>query len=669
MLVEIEITNTDIAFAENILFPHGEKFDDERIAFIKNLDSVDLQAVPGSGKTTALMAKLLILERYLPFVDGSGVLVISHTNAAIDEIKSKIGKYCPKLFSFPNFVGTIQKFTNEFLTIPFYLNTYNKKPYYIDGEIYSEYTKEFSSQYFSNFKNQEENNAKRYLRMNDLYKKVRYSHLDGVIVLTDGYNGRPLDFKKPRGNTCAQNYRDWTDQEKQRVKSWLFEFKRNLLRRGILCFDDAYCLAFEYLYEFPRIKLILQKRFRYVFVDEMQDMEKHQHDLLEIIFFDDANSVSKYQRIGDKNQAIYNKVSLDEVWSERETLTINGSHRLTRPIAELVNCFALHRDAGFQVKGLRKGDIPPHLILYDDINIKNVIREYSRIIDNFLSDGKIPRNESIFKAIAWRKYYPGENKIYIGDYFPGFDTLAHDTRIDHLSLEDYLRPNSKSKNSLAPIQTNIVNALLRVLQLENIKSEQERKYTKYSLFAYLKVSHEPSLDEFRLNLFQWSMEIAQGKDITNFVRAYIPVFLALFESKINQSNDFINKEVEENNTQLVRNEMRKINTANYHGFDIDITTIHAEKGKTHTATLYLETYYRQDGQGENAKSYESQRLCEQFKGENIIVKKGKHVKESAKMMYVGISRSTHLLCIAVHKDRFDKYLLGIDAKKWVIQRL
>lgn len=116
---EINITDDDIRYAESILLPEDKIFDQERKTFILNFGTIDLQAVPGSGKTTALLAKLVVLERKLPFEDGSGILVLSHTNAAIDEIKEKIQKHCPKLFSYPNFIGTIQSFVDEFLAIPF----------------------------------------------------------------------------------------------------------------------------------------------------------------------------------------------------------------------------------------------------------------------------------------------------------------------------------------------------------------------------------------------------------------------------------------------------------------------------------------------------------------------------------------------------------------------
>ena len=129
MPVEFKITNNDIKQAERILLPKGKNFGDQGEAFIENLKTTDLQAVPGSGKTTVLLAKLLILENYLPFHDGSGILVISHTNTAVDEIKNKIGSHCPKLLSYPNFIGTIQRFVNQFLAIPSYKQKHKKQPF------------------------------------------------------------------------------------------------------------------------------------------------------------------------------------------------------------------------------------------------------------------------------------------------------------------------------------------------------------------------------------------------------------------------------------------------------------------------------------------------------------------------------------------------------------
>ena len=72
--MRIEITDNDIAYAEKILLPIGSQFNDERRAFIRCMESRDVVACPGSGKTTALLAKLLILARKMPFEDGRGIL-------------------------------------------------------------------------------------------------------------------------------------------------------------------------------------------------------------------------------------------------------------------------------------------------------------------------------------------------------------------------------------------------------------------------------------------------------------------------------------------------------------------------------------------------------------------------------------------------------------------
>ena len=70
------ITDEDIRYSEGILLAENQSFDQERRDFIKNMQTIDLQAVPGSGKTTALLAKLLILETKLPLKNGEGVLLI-----------------------------------------------------------------------------------------------------------------------------------------------------------------------------------------------------------------------------------------------------------------------------------------------------------------------------------------------------------------------------------------------------------------------------------------------------------------------------------------------------------------------------------------------------------------------------------------------------------------
>ena len=121
----LPISDQEIDKIIPLLLPSNCSFDEERKSFIKNLDTIDCQAVPGSGKTTALLAKLLLLEKRLPLEQNRGILVLSHTNTAIKLLHSKLDNKCNFIFKSPNFIGTIQSFVDQFLAIPFYIQTYS----------------------------------------------------------------------------------------------------------------------------------------------------------------------------------------------------------------------------------------------------------------------------------------------------------------------------------------------------------------------------------------------------------------------------------------------------------------------------------------------------------------------------------------------------------------
>jgi hypothetical protein len=111
------ITEQDILDVEKKL---SLKFDDGSKEFIKCSVTKDIQACPGAGKTTSLVAKLDILASKMPFPDKSGILVLTHTNVAVDEIKRKLGHNGSKILGYPNHVGTFQSFINKYLAIPMY---------------------------------------------------------------------------------------------------------------------------------------------------------------------------------------------------------------------------------------------------------------------------------------------------------------------------------------------------------------------------------------------------------------------------------------------------------------------------------------------------------------------------------------------------------------------
>ncbi len=684
----VKITDSDIAHAEAILFGNEVDFGDdkgERKTFIKNLDTIDLQAVPGSGKTTVLLAKLLVLEKHLPFEDGSGILVISHTNTAVDEIENRIGKYCPKLFKYPNFVGTIQSFVDQFLAIPYYIQRFNKRPYRIDDEIYREKTERFAETAIEGFLRQDQNNAKYYLRLKNIVNKYRFDMQDNSLVILDNLNGKALDFKKPKGNTKPENYRDFSVNEKENIKKWLKCFKRQIMiDYGVLHFDDAYFLAKCYLQRYPKIKSLLQSRFHYVFVDEMQDMDEHQYKLLEQLFYDDGNCSSVYQRIGDKNQAIFSgEVKVEETWRNRlNVLSLTGSCRLSPSIAKVVEPFGLPR---LPINGGNttnndgtENNIPPNVIVFDDDSKEDVILKFCELVKKYKEEGRIPEDhEYPIKAIAWRK---GDNNTFgLKSYWSDFEPSATKSKTNYPNLKSYLifsKRDDLQNKRLKGIHKNIVNALLKLLHLEEITNSENknRSFTISSYHKYLKEEQLEFFEKLQLEVFLWSRDIYAGKteEVYKRIKKIVPQFLAIFNKTLDKAAEFVNDEgpdeisdlVETSDTGKARDNIYQCEKTN---IKIKVGTVHSVKGETHTATLYLESYYGNDGTKQNPISYESQRLSGQFNGDNISNQVGKRTKQSARMVYVGFSRPTHLLCFAVHKDRFYKKIF--ENNGWSIVRV
>ena len=81
----IVIDEKDIEKTEN---KFGITFDESRKEAIKNIETADIIACAGSGKTTMMCAKIDILTKKQPFNNNKGIAVLSLTNVAIEQIRS-----------------------------------------------------------------------------------------------------------------------------------------------------------------------------------------------------------------------------------------------------------------------------------------------------------------------------------------------------------------------------------------------------------------------------------------------------------------------------------------------------------------------------------------------------------------------------------------------------
>ncbi|MEK7571626.1 MAG: UvrD-helicase domain-containing protein [Patescibacteria group bacterium] len=569
------------------------------------------------------------------------ILVISHTNAAINEIKARISSHCKHLFGYPNFVGTIQSFVDEFLAIPYFKKINPNSDIIIDNDRY--YSKHFIPR-----------DAQAYLKKH-LYQKDEIIYKSKLIEGNLSYlDGSSFPLKDKTSSTYKA----------------ILAMKQKIRKEGILSFEDAYILANEYILALPNVIDLIRARFQNIFVDEMQDMDTHQYKLLEDLFFENTANIN-YQRIGDKNQAIFNGDAKDSmVWVDREKIRkLNGSHRLNQNIAKVVEAFALYP---IQIRGECVNtdgsliDIKPIIIVYDNSTKTNVIHKFSQRIKKLENLGALPKpkeHDYPYHAISWNKEWKKEenandnSKLRLIDFFPKFTSKKLLSTLEYDSLEDYLLFCKLEDKNMRSISDNIYAGLLKILRLEKIKTIEGKYYTKHALIE--KIDSIGKIEEFRESLFTICLLIAKGRksDALLEIRRYTLIFCAYFDESLpKDSVDFINTSVAKSEVYPNANssEQSSLNVLEFDGIKVNIGTVHSVKGRTHTATLYLESYFQLDGKGLNAKSYESQRLVEQFKGNKIDSNLKKRGRQSTKMVYVGFSRPTHLLCFAVHKDRFDK---------------
>ncbi|MCL2722225.1 MAG: UvrD-helicase domain-containing protein [Treponema sp.] len=629
----INITADDILYAESIL---KCSFDKERRDFIKNLETIDLQAVPGSGKTTALLAKLLILDRYLPFNNGSGILVISHTNVAVDEIKGKIGKHCKNLFKYPNYVGTIQSFVDKFLCIPYYSNKNGVKPNRIDNEICDDYILKFL------------NMSKNFGLISWLNRKHSPQNFLSNLEIDENKDLRII------GGT-SESF-ELKDKTKATYKG-LLNFVINRDKAGFVRYETAFSLAQKYIASNELCAALLQNRFKMVFVDEMQDMAQHQYTVLEKLFYNNGTANSIFQRIGDNNQAIFENDSNNNHWVNRDrVLKIEGSHRLSSNVAGIVTKFAI---APIEIKGNHSSTIKPHIIVYDDNSISSVIEEYAKLIKTFFASGAmINSTDNKYVAIGWRK--SNDKGITITSYFNNYQEQDLSNKKDFDTFNDYLFSADEMNEvvNVNKIRSRIINAFLKFLRNENILTNDSRYYTRTSFIEKIKSNGQNFEDSFNRNLFAWVCDIIKKESPLSKIRNFIETeLLQLFSEK----TDIVNSDffaIKQSNLQIELNGL-KSNIFSYDGIDIEIGTVHSVKGKTNAATLYLETFY----QGK----YESERLKDSFSGKNFSDSNKAHSVQASKMVYVGFSRPTHLLAVAIHKDRFNE--LSLQEKIWEVRNI
>ena len=367
---------------------------ERRNALLEN-GSRDFNAVPGSGKTSLLAAKLLLLAKKWPHA-RRGICVLSHTNVARDEIAQRLAGSVEgsQLLSYPHFVGTIHAFVNQFFAMPM-LRSLGQKVEVIDDVVFAEKAKSrlqlgmFSGLrvYLENQNNGDDIATSLFYRTADLQVQIESGTLPG---------------------THTASYKS------------LVTLKKMLTKDGIFRFRDMFAYADRALKTCPHLVDVVHRRFPMVFIDEMQDTSWDQEAFLNRIF--DGKSVM--QRFGDVDQ----KILSDEENAHLLTFprggygSISTSKRFGPAIASAVGSVRL---SGNAVVGDGTGTHAPTLLLYSTADIAKVVPHFGRLVIDRLTEDEAGARE--VKAMCTRK--AGEGNVAAGrhllDYWPAYGEGQH----------------------------------------------------------------------------------------------------------------------------------------------------------------------------------------------------------------------------------------------------
>lgn len=656
-------TDEEIKIPHDILLKDKKPFDPIKINIIKEDSSCYVQACPGSGKTTTLLAKLIILANKMPLPEGKGICVLTHTNVAIDEIKAKLGTKADVLFRYPNFFGTIQTFLHKYVTAAALHYFYGSQITYVDDEMSNAvFLKKYYKLPFRESKlrglifartaskehpiNAAEIEALGGVDMltaaNVIKKKKRVDKY--IFQLTDyNWSNIPREYrsliqtkKNSIQNSLILSFRvDWNNNKIEtgsvpiRVDTpagtEYMKIKEEMLSEGILSFQDAYDLAFRYIREkkldFSRFS---DKRFKYLFIDEVQDCDGLQVDLIQKIF--DENKVG-IQRFGDYCQAIYERDECsgpenDEL-KDNQVLYIHDSNRFGEKIAKPLRSLCM--EDNHQLHGNEEvPSVKPIIITYE--NPLSVLPKYVELLGTTL----IPEmdNRSILdiankerqedplhrinvKACGWvGKKGASAQKRFIESYFPPFEKKNVGPKVEGVSFNEFMFKNLH--RTIKEHAISIIQGILKYLDLCEIRNGN-RRYTKTSFLESLSATNIEHKDNFLKEVMNWALLTAKSDsdDDLNKIRSTIHKYITetiLPIYRKEETPDALNffNATNENLPEDQTTEHRNV----YHGdngkIDIEVSTVHAVKGETHAATLYLETFYN--------RHHESDRLAEQFKG-------------------------------------------------------
>lgn len=618
VLQSISINDDDIDWIEAVL--GNISFDECRRNIIKNMDAVDIQAFPGTGKTTVLIAKIAILARKWPYANR-GICVLSHTNVAREEIEDRLGQtpVGRKLLSYPHFIGTLHSFFDTFVSMP-WLRSNGFRIKIIDNDLVLE---------------------SRWHKLSYGTKLYLSNHnLSAACCQTT-----QIPLKINIG--CGESTKSYKD-----VISVIAESNS----KGEFTFNEMLLYASDAFINNPSLTQNIQSRFPMLLIDEAQDTSIDQWALIKSAFTENS-CLSVRQSFGDSNQAIFNSYQWDEAITEfprKNALTIANSKRFNASIARLADPLSL-MESGMIGEATEFDNLSDKhtIFLFDKTKIGSLIPTYAQFVLECFSDEILMANQkygchvigmvhSINETVVDPAKFPRSVCDYWGVYNPSGSGRSANPKY----LVEYFRFGHQAfcqEKSTYGLVDWISRGLRRYI---NMNVADQIPSTTNAFRAMCQLLSESKESEFRNALFSIMFFDISNKDSWLVVAGKIQtLMIEIFELPATRNDMLAWQEIPDNTVNAEAYNTYVYNDReNHRSVQLTFGSIHSVKGRTHLSTLVIDTFWHKS----NIQSLLPW-LCK-----TPPKKTGIQNATRIKCHYVALTRAKGLICMALPVDSVDE---------------
>lgn len=561
---------------------------EERRQYLEARGYTILMACPGSGKTTSIVYKLKQITEELEALPdkGNGLLCLSFTNKACEEITNKYCEFHKRSLAYPHLVSTIDSFITQYIVIPFWYlcDCCQSKPriineeellrsfFFIDGSLHNKFR---------------------------AFNRLAYSYPPEMIQME--YGG--FKIGKIRVN----------DSENMHLLDYCNAMTEYKLKHGVLNSNDVLWLACFILEKNPLIAQTIANRFPYMIVDEAQDTSGLQFALFQIL----RNAgVKNMEFIGDINQSIYEWRNakpdvLDQYFKSEDWQGINFTKN-RRSVQRIINLYCKLAPSGaptIESYDVEDKEIPIIVYRYNDDMQKEVVNKFLGECEKFELKNKLilARGKTKIKQLSAEK-----DSVSIWK-----SNMAYKVINAHIAYRD--NKIRDAINEIRWVVAELKSGGADFIKVKNYLKENE-KDIEFNILLLEILSNLPALS---LSFSEWHNQIT-----------------SLLKNKLGLESkpDF---QFKQRIAGYKIAELKQAIVADYFGRNREKTilaqTIHSVKGASVDAVL-LFLDHNKTSEGLSIKD---------FPAESI---EGNKIKEKHRLIYVACSRAKQLLALAVSSN-------------------